>query len=111
MKRSRAKLPKNNVRAVLHGEPCGHLPKFRLGDDSGLLECSQQIDLSQQVDVRVIHDNHHADRYTVCTNRNESVQTNGRLSYKIELRGSTLQRTGGLVVDCFQSLKQYDNQC
>ena len=83
MKRSRAKLPKNNVRAVLHGEPCGHLPKFRLGDDSGLLECSQQIDLSQQVDVRVIHDNHHADRYTVCTKRNESVQTNGRLSYKI----------------------------
>ena len=29
---------------------------------------------------------HHADRYTVGTNRDESVQTNGRLSYKIRLR-------------------------
>ena len=33
------------------------------------------------------HDNHHADRYTVCTKRDERVQTNGRLSSKIELRG------------------------
>ena len=33
-----------------------------------------------------IHDNHHADRYTVCTNRDERVQTNGHLSCKIEMR-------------------------
>ena len=32
------------------------------------------------------HDNHHADRYTVCTNRDERVQTNGHLSCKIEMR-------------------------
>ena len=32
------------------------------------------------------HYNHHVDRYTVGTNRDESVQTNGRLSYKIRLR-------------------------
>lgn len=35
----------------------------------------------------VFHGNHHADRYTVCTKRDERVQTNGRLSSKIELRG------------------------
>ena len=29
------------------------------------------------------HYNHHADRYAVGTNRNERVQTSGRLSYKI----------------------------
>ena len=33
-----------------------------------------------------LHDNHHADRYTVCTNRDERVQTNGHLSCKIEMR-------------------------
>lgn len=37
--------------------------------------------------VDFLHDNHHADRYTVCTKRDERVQTNGRLSSKIELRG------------------------
>ena len=31
------------------------------------------------------HRNHHADRCTVCTNRDERVQTNGRLSCKIVL--------------------------
>ena len=40
-----------------------------------------------------LHCNHHADRFAVCTNRNERVQTSGRLSCRIELRGSTLQRT------------------
>ena len=32
------------------------------------------------------HRNHHADRKAVCTNRDERVQTSGRLSCKIELR-------------------------
>lgn len=32
------------------------------------------------------HINHHADRFTIGTNRDERVQTNGRLSYKISLR-------------------------
>ena len=33
-----------------------------------------------------LHCNHHADRCAVCTNRDERVQTSGRLSCKIELR-------------------------
>ena len=33
----------------------------------------------------LIYMNHHADRNTVCTNRDERVQTNGRLSYKIKM--------------------------
>ena len=60
---------------------------------------------------RLKHTNHHADRQAVCTNRNERVQTSGRLSCKIELRGSTLQHTVGGVVDYFQSSNQYINQC
>ena len=55
MKRSRAKLPKNNVRAVFHGKPRRDLPKLRFSDDPGFLERSQQIDLPQQVDVRITH--------------------------------------------------------
>ena len=34
----------------------------------------------------MFHINHHADRFTIGTNRDERVQTNGRLSYKISLR-------------------------
>ncbi|WP_204884761.1 hypothetical protein, partial [Pseudoflavonifractor phocaeensis] len=30
---------------------------------------------------------------------------------KLDWGGSTLQRTAGGVADCFQSLKQYHNQC
>ena len=38
----------------------------------------------------IIHLNHHADRFTVCTNRDERVQTNGRLSSMIHgVMGST----------------------
>ena len=33
----------------------------------------------------VFHMNHDSNRFTVCANRNESVQTDGRLSYKIGL--------------------------
>ena len=44
--------------------------------------------------IKISHSNHHADRCTVCTNRDERVQTNGRLSYKIRQRRSKLQRTG-----------------
>lgn len=58
-----------------------------------------------------LHVNHHADRYAVGTNRDERVLTNGRLSYKIGLRGSTLQRTVEGVAGYFQSIKQYVNQC
>ncbi len=36
--------------------------------------------------VRNIHKNHHADRMAVGTNRDERVQTSGRLSIKIDLR-------------------------
>ena len=35
--------------------------------------------------VQFVQRNHHADRNTVCTNRDERVQTNGRLSYKIKM--------------------------
>ena len=37
--------------------------------------------------VKFAHFNHHADRYAVGTNRDGRVQTSGRLSYKIKMRG------------------------
>ena len=61
-------------------------PKNVFGKKNALLVfISSDLELS---DAEIlIHYNHHADRNTVCTNRNERVQTNGCLSYKIRLRG------------------------
>ena len=53
---------------------------FRKGQALRLFLCSDPSFSDERI---LSHYNHHADRYAVGTNRDERVQTSGRLSYKI----------------------------
>ena len=59
---------------------------------------------------QLLHRNHHADRKAVCTNRDESVQTSGRLSCKSEIGVDMVQFGSSKRLCCWAGLTPGNNE-